>query len=74
MTAKTVLENQTMQGIIHAHHIIAETVGKETFLMQMQWAPFACAARIFGAEKMMLATMEDPDKLNRLIEFSTELI
>ena len=74
LKTEKVSENPTMQGIIHAHHIIAETVGKETFLMQMQWAPFTCAARIFGAEKMMLATIEDVDKLNRLIEFSTELI
>jgi uroporphyrinogen decarboxylase len=71
---KKVLENQTMQGIIQAHHIIADTVGKETFTMQMQWAPFSCAARIFGAEEMMLATMENPDNLKKLIEFSTELI
>jgi uroporphyrinogen decarboxylase len=68
-----VLENHTMKGIIRAHHIIAKAVGKETFAMQPQWAPFTCAAKIFGVEEMMFAAMEDPDKLNELIEFSTEL-
>jgi len=69
-----VLENPTMQGIIRSHHIIAEAIGKETFAIHGQWAPFTCAARILGAEAIMLATMEDPDRLGELIKFSTELI
>ena len=67
-----VLKNPTMQGILHAHHLIADAIGKETFAMPTQWAPFTCAARIFGTEAVMLATIGDPEKLLRLIEFSTE--
>jgi uroporphyrinogen decarboxylase len=71
---KKVLENPTMQGIIRSHHLIAQAIGEETFAIQAQWAPFTCAARILGAEAMMLATMEDPDRLGELLKFSTELI
>jgi len=69
-----VLENPTMQKIIRSHHLIAKAIGKETFAIQAQWAPFTCAARILGAEAIMVATMEDPDRLGELIKFSTELI
>ena len=71
---KKVLENPTMQGIIRSHHLIAQAIGKETFAIQAQWAPFTCAAKIVGAEAMMVATMEDPDRLGELIKFSAELI
>jgi uroporphyrinogen decarboxylase len=69
-----VLENPTMQVIIRSHHLIADAIGKETFAIQVQWAPFTCAARILGAEAMMVATLEDPDRLGELIKFATELI
>ncbi len=69
-----VLENPTMQGIIRSHHLIVEAIGKETFAIPGQWAPFTCAGRILGAEAIMLATLEDPERLDKLIKFSTELI
>ena len=68
-----VLKNPIMQGIIKSHHLVAEAVGKETFTMPTQWAPFSCAARIFGTEPVMGATLDEPDKLLDLIRFSTEL-
>jgi uroporphyrinogen decarboxylase len=71
---ENVLENPKMQGIIRSHHLIANAIGKETFAIQVQFAPFTCAARILGAEAMMVATLEDPDRLGELIKFSTELI
>ena len=69
-----VRDNPTMQGIIRSHHLTAEAIGKETFAIQAQWAPFTCAARILGAEAIMLATIEDSDRLGELIKFSTEFI
>jgi len=68
-----VLKNPIMQGIIQSHHLVAEAIGKETFTMPTQWAPFSCAARIFGTEAVMGATLDEPDRLLELIKFSTEL-
>jgi len=68
-----VLEAPVMQGIIRSHHIVAETIGKKTFAMATQWAPLSAAARILGVEGVMTATIEDPEGLLRLLDFSTEL-
>ncbi len=69
-----VLRNPTMQSIIRAHHRVADTVGKETFVMPTQWAPFTLAARILGVEPVLMASIDDPDRLLRLVQFSTDLI
>jgi len=69
-----VMANPIMRGIIRSHHIVADAIGKETFVMPTQWAPLTCAARILGTEAVMNATLDEPDRLLRLIEFSTELI
>ena len=68
-----VLKDPVMQGIIRSHHLVAEAIGKEAFLMPTQWAPFSCAARILGMEDVMEATVEEPDRLLELVRFSTEL-
>jgi uroporphyrinogen decarboxylase len=73
LKVEKVLENSVMQGIIRSHHLVAEAIGKETFAMPTQWAPFTCASRILGTEAVMTATIEDPDRLLDLIRFSTEL-
>lgn len=70
----TVLKNPTMQSIIRSHHLVADAVGKETFIMPTQWAPFTLSARILGVERLLMATIEDPDRLGQLIQFSTDLI
>jgi uroporphyrinogen decarboxylase len=69
-----VLENPIMQGITLSHHLVADAVGKETFIMPIQWAPFSFAARVLGLEPLMHATLEDPERLLELVRFSTELI
>ncbi len=69
-----VMEAPIMQGIIRSHHIVAEAIGKKTFAMATQWAPLSTAARILGVEAVMTATIEDPEGLLRLLDFSTELI
>ena len=73
LNIEKVLENPVMQGIIRSHHLVAEAIGKDTLAMPTQWAPFSCAARIFGTEAVSMATIEDPDGLLELIRFSTEL-
>ena len=69
-----VLENKTCRAIILSHHLIADEIGKETVVMPTLWGPMTTAARILGAEAIMMASFENPEKLSRLIEFSTEYI
>ncbi|MBP1719288.1 MAG: Uroporphyrinogen decarboxylase [Deltaproteobacteria bacterium] len=69
-----VMEAPIMQGIIRSHHIVAESIGKKTFAMATQWAPLSAAARILGVEAVMTATIENPEGLLRLLDFSSELI
>ncbi|MGD8290750.1 MAG: uroporphyrinogen decarboxylase family protein [Desulfobacterales bacterium] len=69
-----VLDHPIMQGIIRSHHIVADAIGKETLTMPTQWAPFTLAARILGMEPVALATIEEPDRLLQLIQFSTDLL
>jgi len=68
-----VLQNPTMKAIIRSHHLIADTLGKETMIVPTQWAPFTLTARILGMEPLLIATIQEPEKLSRLIRFSTEL-
>jgi len=69
-----VTQNSTMQGIIQAHHLVADAIGKSTLIMPTLWGPFTTASRIIGVEPVMMATVMDPDRLAKLIAFSTELI
>lgn len=69
-----VMQNPTMKNIIRSHHLVARAIGKKTLAMPTQWAPFSFAARILGVEAVMTSTIEDPEGLLKLIEFSTKLI
>ncbi|MBI5967906.1 MAG: uroporphyrinogen decarboxylase family protein [Deltaproteobacteria bacterium] len=73
LSIQKVMQTPTMQGIIHSHHLVAAAIGKKTLVMPTQWAPFSCAARILGVEAVMTATIEDPEGLLRLLDFSTKL-
>jgi uroporphyrinogen decarboxylase len=73
LKTENVLQNPTMQAIIRSHHLAADAIGKETMIVPTQWAPFTLAARILGMERLLIATIEEPEKLSRLIQFSTEL-
>ncbi len=68
-----ILQNPTMQAIIRSHHLIADALGRETMIVPTQWAPFTLTARILGMEPLLIATIQEPEKLSRLIRFSTEL-
>ncbi len=69
-----VKQNPIMQAIIRSHHLVADAIGKETMIIPTQWAPFTFASRILGVEATMMATINDPDRLKKLISFATELI
>ena len=63
-----------MQGIIRSHHLIADAIGQKTLIIPTQWAPFTFSARILGPEATLMASIQDPDRLLKLISFSTDLI
>lgn len=69
-----VKQNPIMQAIIRSHHLVADTIGKKTMIIPTQWAPFTFASRILGTEATMMATINEQEKLEKLIKFATELI
>ena len=74
LSIEKVIQNPTMQAIIRSHHLVADAIGKKTLIIPTQWAPFTTTARILGVEPLMMATIEDPERLFQLIQFSTDLI
>ncbi len=73
LSIEKVLQNPTMQTIIRSHHLIADAIGRKTMIVPTQWAPFTLTARILGMEPLLIATIQEPEKLSRLIQFSTDL-
>jgi uroporphyrinogen decarboxylase len=74
LDADKALKDPIMQTILESHHIVADTIGKETMLTPTHWGPLTTAARIVGTEPVMMAMVTDPESLLELIEFSMELI
>ena len=73
LSIEKVLQHPTMQAIIRSHHLVADAIGKKTMIVPTHWAPFTLTARILGLEPLLVATIQEPDKLLELIRFSTEL-
>ncbi|MBW1781959.1 MAG: uroporphyrinogen decarboxylase family protein [Deltaproteobacteria bacterium] len=69
-----VLNDPMIQGMIRSHHLAADAIGKECLVIPTQWGPFTGAARILGAEALMMETFEAPEETAKLIAFSTEMI
>jgi uroporphyrinogen decarboxylase len=74
LSIEKVVQNPTMQAILRSHHLVADAIGKRTLIIPTQWAPFTTTARILGVEPLMMATIEDPERLFQLIQFSADLI
>jgi len=62
-----------MQGMIQYHRLVADDIGKECLIMSNQWGPFTVSALILGVEAMLMASIENPEKLQELIQFSSDL-
>ncbi len=73
LSVENVLQHPTMQAIIRSHHLVADAIGKKAMIVPTQWAPFTFTARILGMEPLLIATLQEPEKLSRLIQFSTDL-
>jgi len=74
LNIERVLRHPTMQSIIRAHHLVADAIGEKAMIIPTNWAPFTFTARILGLEPLLMATIQEPEKLSRLIRFSTDLI
>jgi MtaA/CmuA family methyltransferase len=55
-------------------HLIGQAIGDEAFVMPTQWGPFTTAARIIGAEPLMIAITQEPDALKELIKESADFV
>jgi uroporphyrinogen decarboxylase len=73
LSIEKVLQHPTMQAIIRSHHLVADAIGKKTMIASTQYAPFTLTARILGMESLLIATLQEPEKLSRLIQFSADL-
>ncbi len=74
LSIKGVLGNPTMQSILQSQKIVADSIGKETLIIPTQWGPLTMAARILGVEPLLMATIDDPEGVAKLIHFATDLI
>jgi len=71
---KAALEDPIIEAMNTASHLIGQAIGDETFVMPTQWGPFTTAARIMGAEQLMIATIQQPDALKELIKRSADFV
>ncbi len=74
LDVQKVIDSPTMRAIIRSHHLVADALGRKTFLIPTLWGPFTSAARILGVEPLMTATIEEPEALRNLISFSADLV
>ncbi len=74
LSPEKALRHPVMEAIVEAHHILAGRIGEETLLLPTQWGPFTTAARLLGTEKLMMATITDPEGLTALLQLTTEYI
>ena len=71
---KSALENPIIQAINTSSNLIGQAIGDEAFVMPTQWGPFTTAARIIGAEPLMIAITQEPDALKELIKKSADFV
>ncbi len=74
LSIERVLRNPTMQSILRSHALVADSIGKETLIIPTQWGPVTTAGRILGVEPLLMATIDNPEGVTKLIRFATDLI
>ncbi len=74
LSVERVFRNPTMQSIVRSQEIVADSIGKETLIIPTQWGPLTLAAHILGVEPLLMATIDDPEGVTKLIRFATDLI
>jgi uroporphyrinogen decarboxylase len=68
------LANPINQAIGEAVKLVGEAIGQKTALFHTIWGPFTTAARVLGAEPIMMATVTDPDGLSKLVGICTDYL
>lgn len=71
---KEVLSNPIIQAMNKSAHLIGDAIGDETFVMPTQWGPFTQAARVIGAEQLMMATIQQPEAVKELIKRASDFV
>ena len=74
LDADAALAHPLNQALIQSHFEVSKQIGEESLLIATAWGPFTAAARLLGMEETMMAMMEEPDELKRLIGFCKESI
>ena len=68
------LSNPVNKAITESVGLTAAAIGEKTMLFHTVWGPFTTAARVLGAEPLLMATVTDPENLAGLIELCTDYI
>ena len=71
---KAALKDPIIEAMNTSSHLIGQAIGDKTFVMPTQWGPFTTAARIIGAEPLMIAITQEPDALKELIKKSADFV
>jgi uroporphyrinogen decarboxylase len=67
-------KDETTNTVKAALRRTKETIGDQFVVTMTAWGPFTNAARLFGEEVMMKATYKNPDLVEKILDFATELL
>ena len=71
---KAALADPINRTIDQAVKLVGAAIGEKALLFHTVWGPFTTAARVMGAEAMMMATVTNPQGLTKLIELCNEYL
>lgn len=52
---------------------VKKQIGDELLVCMVSWGPISLAGRMFGVQEMMVEMIQNPEKVKKLIDFTTEL-
>ena len=67
-------KDETINTVKEALRKTKAKIGDQYVVTMTAWGPFTNAARLYGEEVMMKATYKQPDLVEKLLEFATELL
>ena len=73
LSSKLSLTYSKFEIMVKAYDRVADEIGDETLILFTQWGPFTTAGRVLGVEKLMMALIEDPDRVMELLQLTTEI-
>ncbi len=67
-------KDETINTVKKALRSTKEKIGDKYVVTMTSWGPFTVGARLFGEEPMMRATFKRPAFVEKILDFSTELL